>query len=447
MNWKRIAVVLALLSPLMLFAPASSAQDAVRGNAHHTPIPYGCDQCHNANPKNDPEKSKPSGGVKTGATDWHYIQQGINSPVDGSTDMMDALNGFYNNGDITDQDLIDISAYLAQVFGLAGSISAPSSAGFGSVNVGSFAQSPISVTISGAAVAFWTYAISGANAGDFTVASNTCIGTKNPGSCIVNISFTPTAAGARSASVTITSGAGNPVVSLSGTGVGVTPPGQLSMPGPLNLGSQTVGTQGVAQQVTVTNTGGSAVSISSVASGNAAEFILSGNTCSGSIAASATCHFSVAFKPSASGARSSSITVTSNGVGSPQSFTASGTGTAGVTPGQLTMPSPLSFGSQPISMRSSPGRDDQQHRRAERFRKQCCKQQCSGVPRHREHLRLRRSGSHLLGQHCVQSVHTRRAQRNHHRNEQRHGQPANLGASGSGTSAASRRGSFRCLAH
>ena len=57
---------------------------------------------------------------------------------------------------------------------------------------------------------------------------------------------------------------------------------------------------------------------------------------------------SVTFRPSASGARSATITVTSNGVGSPQAINASGTGSATATPGQLSMTSSVNAGNQAV---------------------------------------------------------------------------------------------------
>ena len=82
--------------------------------------------------------------------------------------------------------------------------------------------------------------------------------------------------------------------------------------------------------MTVANTGGTAVSVSSVSSSNPTEFAIASSTC-GVVNAGASCGFGVTFKPGAAGARSGSITVVSNGTGSPQAVGMSGTGTTAQT--------------------------------------------------------------------------------------------------------------------
>ena len=77
-----------------------------------------------------------------------------------------------------------------------------------------------------------TVAIGGANAGDFGKSADTCTGaTVTPNnSCIVSVTFTPGATGARSGSITITDNASNSpqTVSLTGTGI----PGATLVMGP-----------------------------------------------------------------------------------------------------------------------------------------------------------------------------------------------------------------------
>jgi hypothetical protein len=154
------------------------------------------------------------------------------------------------------------------------------------------------------------------------------------GSCQVGVSFHPSVAGARAATLTLTSNATNGAsknVALSGTGnTVVTPPGQLSVPASLTLPGTSVGSQSAPTMVTLTNTGGTSVTVSSVNSSNSSEFAIVSNFCAGSaVPAGGNCQFGVTFAPSAAGARNSTITVTSNGTGSPQSIGASGTGVSG----------------------------------------------------------------------------------------------------------------------
>ena len=127
------------------------------------------------------------------------------------------------------------------------------------------------------------------------------------------------------------------MIGISGTGSSVAAtPGQLSMPSSLNFASQAVGTTSAASSVTISNIGGSAVTVSSVASSNPSEFTWRAAPAPRSTPAAAV-PFGVTFTPGAEGARSGSISVVSNGAGSPQAISASGTGTT-ATASSATVP-------------------------------------------------------------------------------------------------------------
>jgi len=91
-----------------------------------------------------------------------------------------------------------------------------------------------------------------------------------------------------------------------------------------------LGSSSAAQLVTVSNVGTAPVTVTAIASSNPVEFAVSGSNCS-TVNAGASCSFTVVFAPSAVGARSATITVTSSGPGSPQAVVASGNGLAGPT--------------------------------------------------------------------------------------------------------------------
>jgi Abnormal spindle-like microcephaly-assoc'd, ASPM-SPD-2-Hydin/Repeat of unknown function (DUF5648) len=219
-----------------------------------------------------------------------------------------------------------------------GVLSMPASISLGSVIVGA-TSSASNVTISntgGTAVA--VSSVTSNNAAEFTVVTNTCV-TVNPGaSCTVGVTFKPSGAGARSASITVVSnGTGSPqAISATGTGTSASSPGVLSMSGSINFGNQTVGATSAPTSVTVTNTGGGAVSVSSVSSSNPSEFTIASSTC-GVVNAGSSCQFSVTFKPGVAGARAGSVTIVSNGTGSPQAVGLSGTGTTGTNPTTVTV--------------------------------------------------------------------------------------------------------------
>lgn len=123
-------------------------------------------------------------------------------------------------------------------------------------------------------------------------------------------------------------------------------------PPSLNFPPQLIGMLSRAQAETVTNTGTSAVVISSVAltGTNAADFNQS-NTCGSSLTAGANCTINVTVTPSQLGARSASITITDNTAGSPHSVSLSGVGlTSG--PNATWSTTSLTFGNQVVNTTS-----------------------------------------------------------------------------------------------
>jgi hypothetical protein len=212
----------------------------------------------------------------------------------------------------------------------------PTSLSFGNQRVAtSSANQSVTVSNTGTApLSISSIGVSGANAGDFAQGSDcpTVPGTLAAGgSCTIQVSFTPSATGSRTASVSIADDAsGNPhTVSLSGTG---TAPAVTLTPASLTFSGQTVGTTSPTQSVTVRNSGTAGLAISSIALGgtNAGDFGQSNNcpTVPSLLAANATCTVTVSFTPSALGSRTASVNITDDASGSPHGIALSGTGAA-----------------------------------------------------------------------------------------------------------------------
>jgi len=74
-----------------------------------------------------------------------------------------------------------------------------------------------------------------------------------------------------------------------------------------------------AQTVTLTNTGSTSLTLSGVAvtGANSADFVQN-NNCGSSLAAGSNCTIVLLFTPSASGARSATLSITDNATGSPK---------------------------------------------------------------------------------------------------------------------------------
>jgi hypothetical protein len=148
--------------------------------------------------------------------------------------------------------------------------------------------------------------------------------------CLIEVVFAPTATGVRSGTLTITdSDPSSPkVVTLSGVGTPGSPGSVSVSPMALAFGNQPIGGGSGSQSATITNGTQATITLSIAATG---DFVQS-NSCSGTLAAQATCSILVIFSPTAAGSRSGSLNITDSG--SPSSLSVSLTGT-GVATGSL----------------------------------------------------------------------------------------------------------------
>ena len=188
-----------------------------------------------------------------------------------------------------------------------------------------------------------TVTLAGANAADFAKTADTCTGsTVAPnGTCAINVKFTPSALGTRSAQLNIADNASDSPQVVSMSGVGDAPAACISSP-ILTFSDQNLGTTSTPQPVTVTNTGTVDLSISTVTLGgtNAGDFAKSSDKCTGAtLTPNSACTVNVTFKPLAAGTRSASLTFTDNTSNSPQAVSMTGMGTvpmAGISSSSLT---------------------------------------------------------------------------------------------------------------
>lgn len=164
-------------------------------------------------------------------------------------------------------------------------------------------------------------------------------------SVAVSVRFTPNATGNFSGSLTLTSDASDSSASISLKGVGMTTvtAGQLTLnPTAEDFGTVTVGnSQSVSESVT--NTGGSSVTISQVAISGTG-FTMSGIAAPLTLAAGQNTTFNVMFTPVATGSASGNVTITSDASNANVALPLSGMGTLAV--GQLSVtPTTLAAGS------------------------------------------------------------------------------------------------------
>jgi hypothetical protein len=94
---------------------------------------------------------------------------------------------------------------------------------------------------------------------------------------------------------------------------------------PLDFGAVPVGSSSAPASISLSNIGMMQVTVSDVTTSNAAEFPITNNGC-GHVAPTTACDIVLKFLPNALGARSTTVTVYSDGLGNPQTFTVKGTG-------------------------------------------------------------------------------------------------------------------------
>ena len=270
------------------------------------------------------------------------ITNGANNPllIDSQLDNEPQMNNLRGTLNLSFSDIDDIATFLFYYpsacpsgGGTPNLQASPAPVSFPSTAVNATsATTTITITNVGTASALAVTA-STPDATHFPLSANTCsnVTVAAGGSCSFKVAFHPTAAGALSNNITVNRTGGALTIGVSGTGSAVAAPGHLSLPSSLSFADQLVGTTSASSTVTISNTGGAAVSVSGVSSSNPSEFTVASSTCT-TVSVGASCAIGVTFKPGAAGTRSGSVSVVSNGTGSPQAIGVSGNGTSGGSP-------------------------------------------------------------------------------------------------------------------
>ena len=223
----------------------------------------------------------------------------------------------------------------------------PTSLAFGSVQVGNSTSLSETLTNTGGS----SLTISGATVSSgFSLSGLALPLTLNAGqSTSFTVLFAPTTSGTVSGSVSVISNGSNPSFSIPLSGTGVSQGTLGANPTSLGFGSVQVGNSTNLSE-TLTNTGGSAVTISQ-ANVTGAAFSISGLTLPLTLTANQSVTFTAAYAPSSAGAASGNLAVVSNASNSTLNIALSGTGTAS---GQLAVsPTSLSFGSVTVGSQAA----------------------------------------------------------------------------------------------
>jgi hypothetical protein len=165
--------------------------------------------------------------------------------------------------------------------------------------------------------------------------------------CTISVTFTPTATGSLSGTLTVNDNASNSPQTAQLTGTGALAVSLTNAS--LSFGTQVISATSAAKTVTLKNNQTVPLTIAGISdTGNFAQT----STCPlspSTLGSGATCAISVTFTPTALGSLSGTLTINDNAPNSPQTTLLSGTG---VAPATLT-PSSLAFGSQAVGTTSA----------------------------------------------------------------------------------------------
>jgi hypothetical protein len=224
----------------------------------------------------------------------------------------------------------------------------PTSLSFGNVLVGS--SKTLSETLTNSGGSSLTISAASASGSGFSLSGLTLPLTLNAGqSTSFSVQFAPVATGGVSGNIRLTSNGSNPTLNIALSGSGTTPGGLSANPASLAFGSVQVGSNSSLSE-TLTNTGGSNVTISQ-ATATGAGFSIIGLALPATLTPNQSVAFTVKFAPTAGGNVTGNLAIVSDAPGSPLNIALSGTG---VTPGSLIAnPSSVNFGNVTVGSNKS----------------------------------------------------------------------------------------------
>ncbi|NEV62685.1 InlB B-repeat-containing protein [Thiorhodococcus minor] len=161
----------------------------------------------------------------------------------------------------------------------------------------------------------------------FSIVGDDCSSTTlaGQGTCQIEISFDPSQVGADTGTLEIPYDNGR-VLDVALSGRGGAPVDNIT-PASLSFGTIAVGSTSAAQTVTVTDSGGIPLDITSVTTVQGRGFVVQNDSCSGTTVAPGTsCTFDVDFTPLSAGVEVGIIEVVSNSTSSPDQVAVDGTG-------------------------------------------------------------------------------------------------------------------------
>ena len=248
-------------------------------------------------------------------------------------------------GKLTTQQFVDLAAYIGNPGAATGSPVAelaPVTMTFALTLVGSSATAQQFAINNTGTAPLIVDNVASSNA-DFSVVSS-CGSIAAGASCNVSVGFTPTVAGARKSTITVTHNAtgGTSALTVSGTATApvVLVPGIQVTPASLAFGSIIVGSFSGVQLVTVTSAGTAPLTLSAITvTGSHFPIVVGGSSCAvnAPIAVGNSCTVPVRLTPIAAGALTATVRIAHNASTTAVTVSLSGTGVRGTASNIKTM--------------------------------------------------------------------------------------------------------------
>ena len=205
------------------------------------------------------------------------------------------------------------------------------------------------VNVGGSASGSLSVALSGANASQFAIVDDACVGSLAPYSaCAIQVVFTPISPGSKTATLTVTDATAGSIAAVAILdGIALSYVESPVISGTANLGEVQVGSADTPSTYTIFNQGGTATDALTVVTSNA-QFAIGDDQCTGlSLPPGRSCTFTVTFSPTSAGVETAVLTVLTGGM-TRSSLQIQGNGVSSSTPSLAVSPASVNFGTVSI---------------------------------------------------------------------------------------------------
>jgi len=197
----------------------------------------------------------------------------------------------------------------------------PTSLSFGNVDEG-VSSAAKTVTMTNYQKVALTEIVVSTTSTDYTQTSTCGTSLAAGKTCTITVTFKPSIIGTDDATLSISDSTSNSPQTVAMTGKGTTPVGLT--PTSETYASQTVGTTSTAKVFTLTSY--LSTTVNNIVISATGDFAISSTTCTTTLAAKSKCTIDVVFKPTKTGTRTGTLSLSDSAANSPQTSKLTGTG-------------------------------------------------------------------------------------------------------------------------